>query len=82
VTPVFISRSSRHAPRFTVWKLAILFLGAGLWVAGVMVENFQITAAAIIVVAIALVLGLVERRGVMRDDDGSDEEEAVDGEGR
>jgi Na+/H+ antiporter NhaC len=59
---MFISRRSGRSTRFTVWKVALLFLGAGIWVAGIMAENFQITAAAIIVVAIALLLGLAERR--------------------
>jgi hypothetical protein len=47
----------------TIWKVALLFLGAGIWIAGMLVENYQITAAAIIVIAIALLLGLVERDG-------------------
>jgi hypothetical protein len=70
---VFITRRNRRSSRFTIWKVALLFLGAGIWIAGVIAENFQVTAAAIIVVAIGLLLGLVERR---QDDDlGEDEQE-------
>jgi hypothetical protein len=54
----------------TIWKVALLFLGAGIWIAGLLVKNHQITAAAIIVIAIALLLGLVERGG---GPDGEDE---------
>jgi Na+/H+ antiporter NhaC len=60
---MFVSRRRRGSSRFTVWKLALLFLGAGTWLAGVMMENFQVTAAAILIIVIALVLSLVERRG-------------------
>jgi len=60
--PVFITRRNRSSSRFTIWKVALLFLGAGIWIAGIIVENYQITAAAIIVVTIGLLLGLVERR--------------------
>jgi hypothetical protein len=74
---VFISRS-RRGGRLTVWKVGILFLGAGIWVAGVMAENFQMTAAAIIVVAIGLILSLVER-GVEARQRGGDEEDVDEG---
>jgi hypothetical protein len=60
---MFVTRRSRSSTRMTIWKVALLFLGAGIWIAGILVENYQITAAAIIVVAIALLLGLVERGG-------------------
>lgn len=59
---MFISRRDTGSTRFTVWKVALLFLGAGIWIAGIIVENYQITAGAMIVVAIALILSLVERR--------------------
>ncbi len=60
---MFVTRRSRSSTRMTIWKVALLFLGAGIWIAGMLVENYQITAAAIIVIAIALLLGLVERVG-------------------
>ncbi|CAN5770062.1 hypothetical protein BH23GEM6_BH23GEM6_06590 [soil metagenome] len=74
---MFITRRNRRSSRFTIWKVGLLFLGAGVWIAGVIVENYQITAAAIIVVAIGLLLGLVERR---RDDEQHEEgEDEIDG---
>ncbi|CAN5650404.1 hypothetical protein BH23GEM8_BH23GEM8_17870 [soil metagenome] len=60
---MFVTRRSRTSTRMTIWKVALLFLGAGIWIAGMLIENYQITAAAIIVIAIALLLGLVERGG-------------------
>ncbi len=73
---MFISRRTGGSGRWTVWKVGILFLGAGTWVAGVIAENFQVTAAAIIVIAIGLVLSLVERSAYRaRDVDAADDEE-------
>jgi hypothetical protein len=61
---MFVSRRKQRSARFTIWKVALLFLGAGIWIAGMIIENRQVTLAAIIVVTIALLLGLVEGRGV------------------
>jgi hypothetical protein len=66
----------------TIWKVALLFLGAGIWIAGMLVENYQITAAAIIVIAIALLLGLVERGGGDADTVADGHEEGGNEEGR
>lgn len=57
-----IRRRGGRASRFTIWKVAILLLAAGIWLAGVMIENTQVTAAAIIVLGIGLVLVIAERR--------------------
>jgi hypothetical protein len=73
---VFISRRRTGTTRLTVWKVGVLFLGAGIWVAGVMINNFQVTAAAIIVVAIGLLLSLVERR--QSSDPGDDDGDGYD----
>jgi hypothetical protein len=73
---MFVSRRTGGDGRWTVWKVGILFLGAGTWVAGVLAENFQVTAAAIIIIAIGLILSLVERRVYRADDDGVTEKAA------
>lgn len=78
---MFLSRRRGGSSRFTIWKVTILFLGAGIWLGGVITENFQVTAAAIIVVGIGLVLALVERATSRTHDDLEEEEDGADGGG-
>lgn len=72
---MIISRRQSRNPRFTIWKVAILLFGAGVWVGGMLIRNQQVTLSAIIIVAIALILSLVERRTASGDGADFDEDE-------
>jgi hypothetical protein len=67
-------REPRSGGRFVVLKTAIFFLGAGIWVAGVMLEDTRVTAAAIVLLAAGVVLRVLPSRR------GGDAEEHRDGE--
>lgn len=59
---MFLRRERRTFRPLTWWRLGLLFLAAGSWFAGVMTARSEVTAAAIVVLLVALVLGVVERR--------------------
>jgi hypothetical protein len=61
---MFIRRSGPISTRFTVARVTIFFLAAGLWVAGVLAGDERITAAAIAVGVFGLFLGFIARRSV------------------
>jgi di/tricarboxylate transporter len=59
---IFIRRSRRPVRRYTVLRVSLFFFAAGLWLAGVAVDNPAITGTAIVVAAVALLAGLIARR--------------------
>lgn len=66
----------RGSGRFVVLKTAIFFLGAGTWVAGVMLEDTRVTAAAIVMLALGLVLRILPS-GARPEADGDRDGEAA-----
>ena len=73
---MFFLRHRPSAQRFIAVRVGLFFFAAGLWLAGVRVGDSRVTAAAIGVAAVAILLGLVTRRLESRDD-----EKGVDSEG-
>ena len=55
-------RRSRPTRGFTVLRVALFFLAAGLWLAGVRIGNDLITAVAIGIAVIAMLFSLIVRR--------------------
>lgn len=58
----FIRRDRRSSGRFLRLRLTLFFLAAGIWLAGVRIEREWVTAAGILVLFVAVLLGLVQRR--------------------
>lgn len=58
---MFIRRDRRPANRLTPWRVALVFLAAGIWLGGVLTENHLATGAAIVVLLAAIALGYVGR---------------------
>ena len=58
---IFIRRDRPASARMIGLRVGLFFLAAGLWLAGVVVENDAITGVAILVALIALGLGLLGR---------------------
>lgn len=56
-----ISRRRGGYTPLTPWRVGLFFFGAGIWVGGLVSENRSVTGAAIGVLVLAAVLGLVER---------------------
>jgi hypothetical protein len=77
---VRISRSRRNDPDPTLfWRVGLLFLGAGMWFAGVLYGIEWMTLVAIGIVGIGIVLGMAaRRRNAGRDFKAEDEPEAED----
>ncbi len=63
---MFARRDRPPATRFLAIRIGLLFLGAGIWVAGVLGENYGWTGVAIVVILAGVVLGIVARRGEER----------------
>lgn len=66
---MFIRRDRTRPNRLVAFRVGLFFFAAGLWIAGVTVGNDLITAIAIGVAAIALLVGMVVRRRVEREED-------------
>ena len=69
------SRSRGGSTRFLYTRVGLFFLSAGVWLAGVVIEDERFTGAAIFILLIALVLGLIGRR---RDEGRSDPADPID----
>jgi di/tricarboxylate transporter len=69
---IFIRRDARSSSRFTILRVTIFFFAAGLWLAGVSIGDDRITAAAIGVAVLGLLLGLVARRRAAEPADGEE----------
>lgn len=73
---MFVRRDSPPATRFLAIRVGLFFLGAGIWVAGVMGENAVWTGTAVVVILAGVVLGVIARRNAREDeitDDDTDE---------
>lgn len=57
----FIRRDRRGVHRLTPWRVALVFLAAGVWVGGFLAENYLATGVAIVIVVAAILLGFVGR---------------------
>jgi hypothetical protein len=55
---VFIRRDRRGFRRYTWWRVGLVFLAAGTWLAGVRTARPLVTGAAIVILLAALALGL------------------------
>lgn len=61
---MIISRERKPEPdRFLYWKMAIFFLGAGFFMAGVAMEKDWAVAVAIGVLLVGVVLRFIGRQG-------------------
>lgn len=49
--------------RYTPWRVGLIFLAAGVWLAGVLTGRGLLTGAAIGLLLVGLLLGLLGRRG-------------------
>lgn len=58
---MFFRRGSGGYNRFTPHRVAILFLAAGIWLAGVIADRAVLTGAAIVILALGLLLGFLGR---------------------
>lgn len=73
---MIFSRRDRQRPgRFTLLRVALFFAAAGTWLGGVMVGNQRVTAAALGLVALAVILGLFDRSPRSSAEDSSPQEE-------
>lgn len=63
---MFVRRDRAGPDRLVAFRVGLFFFAAGLWIAGVAVGNDLITAIAIGVAAVALLVGMVVRRRVER----------------
>lgn len=60
---MFLRRDRRGDHRFTLWQVGLFFLAAGIWIGGLIAEIPSVTAVAILILAVAMILGIVGRRG-------------------
>lgn len=60
---MFLRRDRRGDHRFTLWQVGLFFLAAGIWIGGLIAEIPSITGVAILVLAVAMILGMIGRRG-------------------
>jgi di/tricarboxylate transporter len=74
---IFIRRAP-PARRFTFLRVALFFLAAGLWLGGVTTDNRAVTAVAIGVAFVALLVGLLARRSGAESRAGDDEVQDAD----
>lgn len=58
---IFIRRDGQGISRFLSLRVGLFFFAAGLWFAGVLTDNMVITAVALGVAAVAVVLGFISR---------------------
>lgn len=74
-------RDGPHPGRFLYTRVGLFFLGAGVWLGGVLVEDRRITGAALGILILAAILGLLDRRMAPPEPpDGEGERERADGE--
>jgi hypothetical protein len=59
---MLIRRSGQTSGRFLALRVALVFLGSGIWIGGVIADSRWATGVAIGVVGAALLLGLVGRK--------------------
>lgn len=75
---MFVRRDGTSTTRYLTVRIGLFFLGAGIWVAGVLGENRAWTGAAMGVILAALILGTIARKrdgaegGEDVEDDGED----------
>jgi hypothetical protein len=74
---IFLRRDRSPIRRWMALRVGLLFLAAGIWLAGVVIDDDRITAVAIVVAGIGIMMGAYVRRRQVD----SAEEEAVEGEG-
>lgn len=74
---MFVNRNRTRGTRFVAVRIGLVFLGAGVWLAGLLAGNEGLTFAAILILLLALVLRVVDRssattadRGRIDPDDG------------
>lgn len=74
---MFVRRDATPTTRFLTVRVGLFFLGAGIWLAGVMGENRAWTGAAVAVILAALILGIVARKREEAEDteDADDEQD-------
>lgn len=59
-----MKRTRRSSPdRFLIWKVAIFFLAAGVWLAGVISGRGWLSGAAIVILLLAIVLRFLPQGG-------------------
>jgi hypothetical protein len=59
---IFIRRDDDRGPdRFSWVRVGLFFLAAGTWLAGVLTERAAVTAAAIVILLIAILLRIAAR---------------------
>jgi low temperature requirement protein LtrA len=71
---IWIRRNRRGSDRYVNLKTAIFFVGAGTWIAGVLMEDTRVTAAAIVMLAIGIVLRVLSSFSARRDEERRDGE--------
>jgi len=59
----------KGARRITTWQVTLFFLAAGVWVAGVIVDDTRLTGVAIVLLLAAIVLRIVRDRDPAAPDD-------------
>ena len=65
---MFLRRDRPVPTRLVGIRVGLFFFAAGLWIAGVAVGNDLITAIAIGVATVALLVGMIVRRRVAREE--------------
>jgi succinate dehydrogenase hydrophobic anchor subunit len=57
-----IRRTKRSTPdRFAGLKVTIFFLGAGVWLAGVLADDMRITGVALVILAVGFLVRILTR---------------------
>lgn len=59
---MFLRRDRRGPGRYIRLRVGLLFAAAGTWLAGVLSGRASVTGAAILLLVVALLIGVVERR--------------------
>lgn len=60
---MFLRRDGRGTDRYAPVRIGLIFLAAGVWMAGVITGREWITGAAILILLVALALQVAGRRG-------------------
>lgn len=69
---MFIRRGAPRGTRFAALRLGLFFAGAGTWFAGAIAGRPSVTALAIVLVALAVILGIVDRPPPSTDEPGGE----------